>query len=118
MVLIKLAIAAMLMQASAVVQSDEPPRISVQEKYERVKPLITEAVICFARNIASFPLGKAKDLGDEIQAAAPACVGAINVLIEGYDVYFGKGAGDHYFNGPFLDMLPERVMDYLKEGHI
>ena len=39
----------------------------------------------------------------------PRCLGAVRTMIDAYDRYFGEGAGEAFFSGPYLDVLPGAV---------
>ena len=34
-------------------------------------------------------------------------------MIDGYDRYFGEGAGEAFFMGPYLDVLPSAVSEWV-----
>jgi hypothetical protein len=39
----------------------------------------------------------------------PACLTPVRAMIDAYDRYYGDGAGEAFFMGPYLDVLPKAV---------
>ena len=94
----------------------EPPgsvtQLTAQQKNAAMQPLVRSATECIARAVAGDPrFGKdlPSDLGDLITDSMPACVRSVRAMIDGYDRYFGEGAGEAFFMGPYLDVLPTVV---------
>ena len=87
-------------------------QMTAQQKNAAMQPLVRSATECIARAVAGDPrLGKnlPSDLGDLITDSIPACVRSVRAMIDGYDRYFGEGAGEAFFMGPYLDVLPTVV---------
>jgi hypothetical protein len=83
-----------------------------QQKNAAVQPLVRSATDCIARAVMADPrYGKAalSELGDLIVDSIPTCVRPVRAMIDGYDRYFGEGAGQAFFMGPYLDVLPSMV---------
>ncbi len=55
------------------------------------------------------------DLGDLIVDSMTICLPQVRALIAGYDRYFGEGAGEAFFMGPYLDVLPTAVEKWAKD---
>lgn len=49
------------------------------------------------------------DLSDLIVEAVPACVEALRTLADLHDRTFGRGTGEHFVAGPFLDNVARLV---------
>ncbi|SRR5258708_6367828 len=115
MLLAPLAGAALLVSVAtgpAVEPQGSPAQLSAQQKNAAMQPLVRSATECIARVVTDDPrFGKAmpSDLGDLIAESIPSCIRPVRAMIDGYDRYFGKGAGEAYFMGPYLDILPTAV---------
>ena len=48
-------------------------------------------------------------IGDLIVDYMPACLTPVRAMIDAYDRYYGDGAGEAFFMGPYLDVLPKAV---------
>jgi hypothetical protein len=59
---------------------------------------------------------KRRELGDLIVDSIPTCVMPVRAMIDGYDRYFGAGAGEAFFMGPYLDVLPNAVTKWVSEA--
>jgi hypothetical protein len=92
-------------------------RMSLQQKNAAVQPLLRFATDCIARTVAADPRFRKQtlndNLGDLIVASVPNCVGPVRAMIDAYDRYFGDGAGEAFFMGPYLDVLPRAVSQWV-----
>ena len=87
-------------------------KMTVQQKNAAMQPLVRSATECIARTVAGDPRfgnNLSSNLGDLITDSIPACVRSVRAMIDGYDRYFGEGAGEAFFMGPYLDVLPTVV---------
>ena len=87
-------------------------QMTAQQKNAAMQPLVRSATECIARAVAGNPRfgnNLPSDLGDLITDSIPACVRSVRAMIDGYDRYFGEGAGEAFFMGPYLDVLPTVV---------
>src|SRR6267154_1071880 len=87
-------------------------QMTVQQKNAAMRPLVRSATECIARTVTDDPrFGKRlpSNLGDLIAESIPTCVRPVRAMIDGYDSYFGEGAGEAFFMGPYLDVLPTVV---------
>jgi len=115
MLLAPLAGAALIMSVAtgpAVEPQGLTAKMTSQQKNAAVQPLVRSATDCIARAVAGDPrFGKDVpiDLGDLITVSMLACVRPVRAMIDGYDRYFGEGAGEAFFMGPYLDVLPTVV---------
>ena len=94
----------------------EPSLMSQDQKSSVVRPLVRHATECIARRVAADKRyhGDATVLGDLIVDALPKCIEPIRAMVDGYDRYFGDGAGAVFFTGPYLDVLPGSVNSLMK----
>jgi hypothetical protein len=115
MLLAPLAGAALIMSVAtgpAVEPQGLTAKMTSQQKNAAVQPLVRSATECIARAVIGDPrFGKElpSDIGDLIAESMPACVRPVRAMIDGYDRYFGEGAGEAFFMGPYLDVLPTVV---------
>jgi hypothetical protein len=93
-----------------VVEPGAADRMSTHQKTAALQPLVHRATECIARAIAADPRSRdPANLGDLIVASMPSCVGPMRAMIDRYDQYFGDGAGEAFFMGPYLDVLPSAI---------
>jgi hypothetical protein len=92
--------------------SGNETNLSAQEKLAATEPLVRSATQCIVRAVIANPRysGKADaQLGDLIVASMPGCLTPVRAMIDAYDRYYGEGAGEAFFMGPYLDVLPKAV---------
>ncbi len=46
----------------------------------------------------------------------PGCADLMRAMIDSYDRYFGEGAGEAFFSGPYLDVLPTAVANWARDA--
>ena len=115
MILAKLAGAALVVSVATgpTVEPDNVRYMSMAQKNAAIQSLMRNATECIARNVAANPRFRrqapAADLGDIIVASVPNCVTSVRAMIDAYDRFFGDGAGEAFFMGPYLDALPAAV---------
>jgi hypothetical protein len=92
--------------------------MSAQQKNAAVQAYVTRATECVARKVAANPryAKDRDDLGDLIVASMPGCAELMRAMIDSYDRYFGEGAGEAFFSGPYLDVLPTAVANWVKDS--
>ncbi len=92
--------------------------MSIQQKNAVVRPVVRSATECVARSVSADPrFGSADaDLNDLIVASMASCADAMRTMIDAYDRVFGVGAGEAFFTGPYLDVLPAAVHKVLDSG--
>jgi hypothetical protein len=107
---------AVLVMSIAIGPAVEPQgsatQMTAQQKNAAMQPLVRSATECIARAVTGDPrFGNniPSNLGDLITDSIPACVRSVRAMIDGYDRYFGEGAGEAFFMGPYLDVLPTVV---------
>jgi hypothetical protein len=85
---------------------------STQEKATAIEPLVRSATQCIARAVAASPRYRGRvgaKIGDLIVDSMPTCLTPVRAMIDAYDRYYGDGAGEAFFMGPYLDVLPKAV---------
>ena len=94
-------------------EEESAVHMSSQQKNAAVRPLVRSATECVARTVSADPrFGEAikhGDVNDLIVDSMTSCVDAMRKMIDGYDRYYGAGAGETFFSGPYLDVLPAAV---------
>jgi hypothetical protein len=88
-------------------------QMSTKQKNAAMQPLVRSATECIARAVTGDPRFGSNEvpsnIGDLITELIPTCVQPVRAMIDGYDRYFGAGAGEAFFMGPYLDVLPTVV---------
>jgi hypothetical protein len=94
------------------------PAMSLQQKSAAVQPLLRSATECIARTVNADPRlrQQGNDLGDLIVDSMATCMPYVRAMIAAYDRYFGEGAGEAFFMGPYLDVLPTAVSNWGREA--
>lgn len=93
--------------------------LSVREKIAATEPLVRAATRCIVHAVTADPrygATPAAQLGDLIVASMPSCVASMRAMIDAYDRYYGDGAGEAFFMGPYLDVLPKAVAAAAKDA--
>ncbi|HML08055.1 MAG TPA: hypothetical protein VK430_08025 [Xanthobacteraceae bacterium] len=119
-------LAPLLGTALIVAVSTEPPingnvevNFPAQQKVAATEPLVRSATECIVRAVVADPRYAAKPaaaLGDLIVDSMPTCVAPVRAMIDGFDRYYGDGAGEAFFMGPYLDVLPKAVTEGAKKA--
>jgi hypothetical protein len=88
--------------------------LSLQQRNAATQAYVRPATDCIANGVMSDArFRKAHpdaNLGDLIVDAVPKCVQPLQAMIAAYDRYFGDGAGEEFFKGPYLDLLPHLLL--------
>jgi hypothetical protein len=119
MIVAKLAIATSIISVAMGSGVDTPPgRLSVQQLNAATQAYMRPATDCIANSVVSNPRFRKQDpaanLADLIVEAVPNCVEPLRAMIAAYDRYFGEGAGEKFFMGPYLDLLPNLLLKKTK----
>ena len=90
--------------------------LSARERSAAVQPAITRATECVERAVADDPRSAdVTKVGDLIVDSMGPCRDLMRSMIDTYDAYFGTGAGEAFFSGPYLDVLPTAVGKWVAE---
>jgi hypothetical protein len=111
--------ALVLAVATEPLEASGDTKLSSRQKIEATQPLIRSATDCIVHAVVSDPrFGKTASagLGDLIVASMPSCVTPVRAMIDAYDRAFGDGAGEAFFMGPYLDVLPKAVTDGARQA--
>jgi hypothetical protein len=87
--------------------------LTFQEKTAATEPLVRSATDCIVRAVTSDPRFAAEPhsaVGDLIVESIRSCRTPVRAMIDGYDRTYGEGAGEAFFMGPYLDLLPTAVL--------
>jgi len=87
--------------------------LTIQQKAAATEPLVRSATDCIVRSVTSDPRFAAElhaAVGDLIVESIRSCRTPVRAMIDGYDRYYGEGAGEAFFMGPYLDVLPTAVL--------
>ena len=94
--------------------------MSAQQKSAAMQPLVRIATECIANSVADDPrFATARaNLPDLMVDSMPSCVNPVRAMIDAYDRYYGAGSGEAFFMGPYLDILPRAVGEWIaKPSH-
>ena len=93
-------------------------KMTVQQKNALVQPLMRSATDCVVKSVSSDSKFQATmpptEVNDLIVSSMGACVEQMRALIDAYDRLFGEGAGEAFFMGPYLEVLPKAVVRQVK----
>jgi hypothetical protein len=94
------------------------PTLSVHQKSAAMQSLMHSTTECTARSVSADPRLNQRnaDLGDLIVDSMPHCAAQVRAMIEAYDRYFGEGEGEAFFMGPYLDVLPSAVSNWVRDS--
>jgi hypothetical protein len=85
---------------------------SMQQKAAATEPLVRSATQCIVRAVSANPHYRGRidaKIGDLIVDSMPTCLTPVRAMIDAYDLNYGDGAGEAFFVGPYLDVLPKAV---------
>jgi hypothetical protein len=118
MILSKLAAAALVVNVAGTAVETPVRQLSLQQRDAATQAYVRSATDCIARTVASDTRFRkdnaASNLGDLIVDSVPKCLDPVRAMIAAYDRYFGDGAGEDFFVGPYLDVLPDAVVHRMK----
>ena len=118
MILSKLAAAALVVNVAGTAVETPVRQLSLQQRDAATQAYVRSATDCIARTVASDTRFRkdnpASNLGDLIVDSVPKCLDPVRAMIAAYDRYFGDGAGEDFFSGPYLDVLPDAVVHRMK----
>jgi methionine aminopeptidase len=120
MILAPLAAAALVVSVATGPTVDTPlaPTLSAQQKSAAMRPLVRSATECIARAVSADPRygQRNTDLGDLIVDSMQSCSAQVRAMIDAYDRHFGAGEGEAFFMGPYLDVLPTAVSNWVRDS--
>jgi hypothetical protein len=115
MILSKLAAAGLVLAVATGPDVEAPvSHLSPRQKNAAAQIYVRSATDCIARNVGADVRFRhenpADKLADLIVDAVPKCLAPVHAMIDAYDRYFGEGAGEEFFIGPYLDVLPRALL--------
>jgi len=93
--------------------------LTLQQKAAVTEPLVRSATDCIVHAVMSDPRFTAEPragVGDLIVESIRSCRTPVRAMIDAYDRYYGDGAGEAFFMGPDLDVLPKAVLAGTNKG--
>jgi len=93
--------------------------LTLQQKAAATEPLVRSATDCIVHAVMSDPRFAAEPhaaVGDLIVESIRSCRTPVRAMIDAYDRYYGDGAGEAFFMGPYLDVLPKAVLAGTNKG--
>jgi hypothetical protein len=94
-------------------------KLTAQQKSAVTQPFVRSATACIVQAVVGdrrYSTKRPEQLGNLIVASMPSCVAPMRAMIDAYDRYYGEGSGGAFFTGPYLDMLPEIVVEAAKKA--
>lgn len=93
-------------------------QMSVRQKDAALLPLVRRATDCVVRKVVDDPRYGADmrpgDINDLIVDSIAACGRTVRAMIDAHDRMYGKGSGEAFLLGPYLDVLPSAVVRQVK----
>lgn len=93
-------------------------QMSPQQKNAVVQPLMRTATDCIVRAVSTDPKFQTTmrpgEINELIVLSMESCLQPMRAMIDAYDRLFGEGAGEAFFMGPYLELLPKLVTRQVK----
>lgn len=89
------------------------PDVSVRQKEADLLPLVKRATDCIVHRVFADPrYGSVRpaDINDLIIDSIPACATPVRAMIDAHDRLYGRGSGEAFLLGPYLDVLPSAIV--------
>jgi len=89
------------------------PELSTRQKETSLLPVIQRATDCIVHQVFADPrYGSAQpaEVNDLIIDSIPACAAPVRAMIEAHDKLYGRGSGEAFLLGPYLDVLPSAII--------
>ena len=91
-----------------------PPALSVRQRDAALLPLVHRATACVLEQIASDPRTLESPRADEIENliadAMFGCTPHLRAVVVFHDRMYGRGSGEAFLRGPFMEVLPAAVV--------
>lgn len=93
-------------------------QMPVPQRDAALLPLVQQATDCILGKAFANPRYHADmrpdEINDVIVDAIAACGGAVRAMIRAHDRMYGKGSGEAFLLGPYLDVLPAAMTQPLR----
>lgn len=89
------------------------PELSARQKETSLLPLVNRATNCIVRQVFADPryrTARATEINDLIIDSIPACADPVRAMIAAHDRLYGRGSGEAFLLGPYLDVLPSAII--------
>lgn len=90
-----------------------PPPSSARHRDAALLPLVHRAAACVLQRIADDPGSRAGRRAGEVEAlivtAMAGCARPLRAVVHAHDRMYGRGSGEAFLRGPFMDVLPAAV---------
>jgi hypothetical protein len=92
--------------------------LSVRQKEAALLPLVRTATDCILRAVSGdprySPSMRSGEINDLIVDSIAACGQPVRAMMDAHDRMYGKGSGEAFLLGPYLDVLPSAVVTQVK----
>ena len=92
-------------------------QLSVRQKDLALLPLVRRATDCIARTVLADPRYQDNlhpgEMSDLIVESMQACGRPLRAMIDAHDLMYGRGSGEAFLRGPYLDVLPAAVVKHV-----
>jgi hypothetical protein len=93
-------------------------QMSMRQKDAALLPLVQRATECIIRRVSADPRFKPglrpDEVNDLIVDSISACEQPVRAMIDAHDRMYGRGSGEAFLLGPYLDVLPAAVVRQVK----
>lgn len=93
-------------------------QMSVRQKDAALLPLVRTATDCILRAVEGDPRYspglRPGEINDLIVDSIAACGRPVRAMMNAHDRMYGKGSGEAFLLGPYLDVLPSAVVTQVK----
>jgi hypothetical protein len=93
-------------------------QMSVRQKDAALLPLVRTATDCILRAVEGDPRYapglRPGEINDLIVDSIAACGQPVRAMMDAHDRMYGKGSGEAFLLGPYLDVLPSAVVSQAK----
>jgi len=93
-------------------------QMSVRQKDAALLPLVRTATDCILRAVEGDPRYspglRPGEINDLIVDSIAACGQPVRAMMDAHDRMYGKGSGEAFLLGPYLDVLPSAVVTQAK----
>ncbi len=98
-------------------EEPKPERMSLRQKAKAMDGFVRSSIECVAKVVDADERYRTQPhkRGDLIVEAVGNCYLVVRTMVNRYDRYFGEGVGEVFLMGPFLDLLPHAVRQWISE---
>jgi hypothetical protein len=93
-------------------------QMSMHQKNAALLPLVRQATECIVQKVLADPRYNADlrptEINDLIVGSMMSCVRPVRAMIDAHDRMYGRGSGEAFLLGPYLDVLPAAAVGQVK----